>query len=96
MTKLANPIVVVVNIVAILEAFVLATQVGVEPKVVYKSSRGRVAGSTVMDAKSSLIIDRKFDPGFPHRVPLKRSSECQANGLRTACPASHERSDSGR
>jgi len=71
MTKLANQIVVALNIVAISEAFVLATKAGVDSRVVYQAIRGGLAGSSVMDAKSPLIFDRKFDPGFRIELHLK-------------------------
>jgi 2-hydroxy-3-oxopropionate reductase len=64
MVKLSNQIVVALNIIAISEAFVLAAKAGVDPTVVYQAIRGGLAGSTVMEAKSPLIFDRKFDPGF--------------------------------
>jgi 2-hydroxy-3-oxopropionate reductase len=69
--KLANQIVVALNIIAISEAFVLAAKAGVDPKVVYQAIRGGLAGSTVMDAKAPLIFDRKFDPGFRIELHLK-------------------------
>jgi len=70
-TKLANQIVVALNIMAISEAFVLATKAGVDPKVVFQAIRGGLAGSTVLDAKSPLIFGRKFDPGFRIELHLK-------------------------
>ncbi len=69
--KLANQIVVALNIIAISEAFVLAAKAGVDPKVVYQAIRGGLAGSTVMDVKAPLIFDRKFDPGFRIELHLK-------------------------
>jgi 2-hydroxy-3-oxopropionate reductase len=71
MTKLANQIVVALNIIAVSEALVLATKAGVDAKVVYQAIRGGLAGSTVMDAKAPLIFDRKFDPGFRIELHLK-------------------------
>jgi 2-hydroxy-3-oxopropionate reductase len=69
--KLANQIVVALNIIAISEAFVLAAKAGVDPKVVYQAIRGGLAGSTVMDAKAPLVFDRKFAPGFRIELHLK-------------------------
>jgi 2-hydroxy-3-oxopropionate reductase len=63
-TKLANQIIVAINIAAISEALVLASKAGVEPALVYQAIRGGLAGSAVLDAKAPLIMDRKFDPGF--------------------------------
>ncbi len=70
-TKLANQIVVALNIAAMSEAFVLATKAGVEPELVYQAIRGGLAGSTVLDAKAPLVMDRKFDPGFRIRLHAK-------------------------
>ena len=63
-TKLANQIIVALNIAAMSEALVLATKAGVEPELVYNAIRGGLAGSTVLDAKAPLVMDRKFNPGF--------------------------------
>ncbi len=63
-TKLANQIVVALNIAAMSEAFVLAAKAGVEPELVYKAIRGGLAGSTVLDAKGPMVLDGNFKPGF--------------------------------
>ncbi|MHC0615993.1 2-hydroxy-3-oxopropionate reductase [Paenibacillus sp. M.A.Huq-82] len=70
-TKLANQIVVAINIAAMSEAFVLASKVGVQPELVYQAIRGGLAGSTVLDAKAPLVMDRKFDPGFRINLHIK-------------------------
>ena len=57
--KLANQIVVAVNIAAVGEALSFAKKAGTDPELVYQAIRGGLAGSTVMDAKkedhSSLV-----------------------------------------
>jgi 2-hydroxy-3-oxopropionate reductase len=70
-TKLANQIVVALNIAALSEAMVLATKVGVDPNLVYQAIRGGLAGSVVMDAKAPLMMDRKFNPGFRINLHIK-------------------------
>jgi 2-hydroxy-3-oxopropionate reductase len=70
-TKLANQIVVGLNIIAVSEALVLATKAGVDPKAVYQAIRGGLAGSTVLDAKAPLIFERRFNPGFRIELHLK-------------------------
>ncbi|MGA3127367.1 MAG: 2-hydroxy-3-oxopropionate reductase [Candidatus Korobacteraceae bacterium] len=70
-TKLANQIIVAVNIAAVSEALVMATKAGVDPELVYKAIRGGLAGSTVLDAKAPLIMDRKFNPGFRINLHIK-------------------------
>ncbi len=71
MTKLANQIIVAVNIAALSEAMVLATKSGVNPENVYKAIRGGLAGSTVMDAKAPMMLDRNFNPGFRIELHIK-------------------------
>ncbi len=70
-TKLANQIVVAANIAAVSEALVLATKAGVNPDLVYQAIRGGLAGSTVLDAKAPLMMDRKFKPGFRINLHIK-------------------------
>ncbi|WP_312521954.1 2-hydroxy-3-oxopropionate reductase [Anaerospora sp.] len=70
-TKLANQIIVAINIAAMSEAMVLASKAGVEPELVYQAIRGGLAGSTVLDAKAPLVMDRKFDPGFRINLHIK-------------------------
>lgn len=61
--KLANQIIVNMNIAALSEAFVFAAKAGVDPEKVYQAIRGGLAGSTVMDAKLPMILERNFKPG---------------------------------
>lgn len=70
-TKLANQIIVAINIAAMSEALVLASKAGVEPALVYQAIRGGLAGSTVLDAKAPLVMDRKFNPGFRINLHIK-------------------------
>lgn len=70
-TKLANQVIVAINIAAMSEALVLASKAGVEPELVYQAIRGGLAGSTVLDAKAPLVMDRKFDPGFRINLHIK-------------------------
>ena len=70
-TKLANQIIVAVNIAAVSEALVMATKTGVDPELVYKAIRGGLAGSAVLDAKAPLMMDRKFNPGFRINLHIK-------------------------
>lgn len=70
-TKLANQVIVALNIAAMSEALVLATKTGVEPELVYKAIRGGLAGSTVLDAKAPMVLDRNFKPGFRIELHIK-------------------------
>jgi len=70
-TKLANQVIVALNIAAMSEAMILATKAGVSPELVYQAIRGGLAGSTVLDAKAPLVMDRKFNPGFRIELHIK-------------------------
>ncbi len=70
-TKLANQIIVALNIAAMSEAMVLATKAGVDPEKVYNAIRGGLAGSTVLDAKVPLALDGNFKPGFRIELHIK-------------------------
>ena len=59
-TKLANQIIVALNIAALSEAMVLATKAGVDPELVFNAIRGGLAGSTVMEAKAPMILAGNF------------------------------------
>lgn len=69
--KLANQIIVALNIAAVSEALVMATKAGVDPELVYQAIRGGLAGSTVLDAKAPLMMGRKFTPGFRINLHIK-------------------------
>ena len=70
-TKLANQIIVALNIAAVSEAFVLATKAGVNPEAVFNAIKGGLAGSTVMNAKVPMILDGNFKPGFRIELHIK-------------------------
>lgn len=69
--KLANQIVVAVNIAAVSEALTFAKKAGTDPELVYQAIRGGLAGSTVMDAKVPMMLDRNFKPGFRIELHIK-------------------------
>lgn len=81
-TKLANQVIVALNIAAMSEALVLATKAGVDPDLVYQAIRGGLAGSTVLDAKAPMVMDRNFKPGFRIDLHIK--------DLANALDTSHE------
>ena len=70
-TKLANQIIVAANIEALSEAMVLAQKAGVDPERVFNAIRGGLAGSTVMEAKAPMMLDRNFRAGFRIRLHQK-------------------------
>ncbi len=70
-TKLANQVVVAVNIAAVAEAFMLAKKAGVDPQLVFEAIKGGLAGSTVMNAKAPMMMDGNFKPGFKIDLHIK-------------------------
>ena len=70
-TKLANQIIVALNITALSEALVLAQKAGVDPEKVFHAIRGGLAGSAVMEAKAPMMLERNFQAGFRIRLHQK-------------------------
>jgi 2-hydroxy-3-oxopropionate reductase len=70
-TKLANQIMVAIHLAAVSEAMVFAEKAGVDCEKVFHAIRGGLAGSTVLDAKMPLILERNFKPGGPIRMHTK-------------------------
>ncbi len=69
--KLCNQVVVAVNIAAVSEALMLGQKCGVNPEDVFKAIKGGLAGSTVMNAKAPMMLDRNFAPGFRIDLHIK-------------------------
>lgn len=70
-TKLANQIIVAVNIAAVSEAFMLAKKAGVDPEKVFNAIKGGLAGSTVMNAKGPMMMEGNYKPGFKIDLHIK-------------------------
>lgn len=78
-TKLANQIIVACNIRAVAEAFTLAKMAGVEPALVYEAIKGGLAGSTVLNAKGTMMLEGNDNPGFKvdlHIKDLNNALDC--------------------
>jgi 2-hydroxy-3-oxopropionate reductase len=71
MTKLANQIIVNLNIAAMSEALVLAQKGGADPEKVFKAIRGGLAGSAVLEAKAPMVVERNFKAGGRIDINLK-------------------------
>ena len=69
--KLANQIIVALNIAAMSEAMSFAKKAGVSPQKVYNALRGGLAGSCVLDAKMPMVLSRNFQPGFRIELHIK-------------------------
>jgi 2-hydroxy-3-oxopropionate reductase len=70
-TKLANQIIVALNIAAVAEAFTLVKKAGVDPQLVFEAIKSGLAGSTVLNAKAPMMIDGSFKPGFKIDLHIK-------------------------
>jgi 2-hydroxy-3-oxopropionate reductase len=70
-TKLANQVIVALNIAAVAEAFTLVRKAGVDPHLVFEAIKGGLAGSTVMNAKAPMMMESNFKPGFKIDLHIK-------------------------
>lgn len=84
--KLANQIIVAVNIAAVSEAMVMAKKVGVSPELVFHAIKGGLAGSTVMNAKTPMMLERNFNPGFRIELHIKDLMNALNAGHSVAAP----------
>ena len=85
-TKLANQIIVAVNIAALSEAMLLASKAGVDPELVFQAIKGGLAGSTVMNAKAPMILERNFKPGFKIDLHIKDLNNAISAGHSVGAP----------
>lgn len=69
--KLANNMIVAVNIAVASEALMFAKQSGADPERVYQAIRGGLAGSTALDAKAPMMLEGNFTPGFRIGLHIK-------------------------
>jgi 2-hydroxy-3-oxopropionate reductase len=84
--KLANQVVVALNIAAVSEALVFAQKAGVDPDAVFQAIRGGLAGSTVMEAKAPMMLDRNFKPGFRLALHIKDLTNTIETGHQVGAP----------
>ena len=63
-TKVANQIIVALNIEAVGEALLLASKAGANPAKVREALRGGLADSRILEVHGERMIKRTFDPGF--------------------------------
>ena len=62
--KIANQIIVALNIQAVAEALILASKAGCDPARVRQALLGGFASSRVLEVHGERMIDRSFQPGF--------------------------------
>lgn len=63
-TKVANQIIVALNIEAVSEALVFASKAGADPAKVREALMGGFASSKILEVHGERMIKRTFDPGF--------------------------------
>ncbi|QEN09475.1 2-hydroxy-3-oxopropionate reductase [Oceanispirochaeta crateris] len=85
-TKLANQIIVALNIAAVSEAFTLVKKAGVDPQLVFDAIKGGLAGSTVLNAKAPMMMDSNFKPGFKIDLHIKDLANAMDTGHGTGSP----------
>jgi 2-hydroxy-3-oxopropionate reductase len=69
--KLANQIIVALNLEAICEALVFASKAGADPEKVRRALMGGAANSRLLELKGEWILKRQFKPGFKVRHQQK-------------------------
>lgn len=86
--KLANQVIVALNIAAVSEALTLAVKNGADPELVYQAIRGGLAGSNVLDAKAPMMMAHDFKPGFRVELHIKDLNNAlnAAHATSTALP----------
>jgi 2-hydroxy-3-oxopropionate reductase len=85
-TKLSNQIIVALNIAAVSEALMLGKKAGVDPEAIYQAIRAGLAGSTVMDAKTPMMIAGNFNPGFRIELHIKDLNNVIETGHEVGAP----------
>ncbi|MBN8967055.1 MAG: 2-hydroxy-3-oxopropionate reductase [Rhizobiales bacterium] len=63
-TKVANQIIVALNIEAVAEALLFASKAGADPAKVRQALMGGFASSRILEVHGERMIKRTFDPGF--------------------------------
>jgi 2-hydroxy-3-oxopropionate reductase len=63
-TKVANQIIVALNIEAVAEALVFASKAGADPAKVREALMGGYASSKILEVHGDRMVKRTFDPGF--------------------------------
>ena len=84
--KLANQMVVAINIAAVAEALTFAKKAGTDPGLVYQAIRGGLAGSTVMNAKGPMMIENNTKPGFKIDLHIKDLNNAIETGHSVGSP----------
>ena len=85
-TKLANNVIVALNIAAASEAMTLAIKAGVDPTKVFEAIKGGLAGSNVLNAKVPMMLENNFKPGFKIDLHIKDLANAINTGHELGAP----------
>lgn len=69
--KIANQIIVALNIEAVSEALLFASKAGCDPAIVRQALMGGFASSKILEVHAERVINRTFDPGFRIKLHQK-------------------------
>ena len=70
-TKLANQIIVAINIAAVAEALTMGKKAGVDPEAIFNAIRGGLAASQCLEDKAPRMFEGRYDPGFRIKLHVK-------------------------
>ncbi len=70
-TKLANQVIVAINIAAVAEALIMGKKAGVDPENIFNAIRGGLAGSQCLEDKAPRMFEGRYAPGFRIRLHVK-------------------------
>ena len=70
-TKLANQVIVAINIAAIAEALIMGKKAGVDPKNIFNAIKGGLAGSQCLIDKAPRMFTGNYEPGARMKLHLK-------------------------
>ncbi|UFN50936.1 2-hydroxy-3-oxopropionate reductase [Roseomonas sp. OT10] len=85
-TKVANQIIVALNIEAVAEALTFAAKAGADPAKVREALMGGFAASRVLEVHGKRMIDRTFEPGFRIRLHQKDLNLALQSGRELGVP----------
>lgn len=85
-TKLANQVIVGVNIAAMSEALTLAAKAGADPAKVVDAISGGLAGSAVLNMKAPMVLAGNYKPGFRIELHIKDLMNATETGSEVTSP----------
>jgi 2-hydroxy-3-oxopropionate reductase len=78
--KLANQVIVAVNIAGLAEGLMLAEKAGADTQKVFEAIKGGLAGSNVMNAKAPMMLADNYKPGFRIDLHIKDLTNALSTG----------------